>query len=61
MARHVDELLALLIRSPSCRKWRPALDGRMLGEYREKIIGEYSRLLLAEHVSEASRRWKAGR
>ena len=37
-----------------------ALDRRMLGEYREKIIGEYSKLLLAEHVVEASRMLEGG-
>jgi membrane fusion protein, heavy metal efflux system len=31
-----------------------ALDKRILGEYREKIIGEYSKLLFAQRVSEAS-------
>src|SRR5262245_16104126 len=54
VARHVDELLALLAQKPKLTQVEAALDNRMLGEYREKIIGEYSRLLFAEHVSEAS-------
>ncbi|HEY2414210.1 MAG TPA: efflux RND transporter periplasmic adaptor subunit [Pirellulaceae bacterium] len=54
VARHVDELLVLLQQKPKLPEVDQALKERMLGEYREKIIGEYSRLLFAEHVSETS-------
>jgi cobalt-zinc-cadmium efflux system membrane fusion protein len=54
VARHVDELLVLLQQKPKLPEVDTALKERMLGEYREKIIGEYSRLLFAERVSESS-------
>jgi cobalt-zinc-cadmium efflux system membrane fusion protein len=54
VSKHVDELLALLMQKPKLSEVETALDKRMLGEYREKIIGEYSKLLLAEHVLAAS-------
>jgi len=60
VSKHVDELLGLLMQKPKLSEVETALDRRMLGEYREKIIGEYSRLLLAEHVVEASRTLEGG-
>jgi len=60
VARHVDELLDLLQQKPKLPDVDKALKERMLGEYREKIIGEYSRLLFAEHVSESSMSLEGG-
>jgi cobalt-zinc-cadmium efflux system membrane fusion protein len=60
VARHVDELLDLLQQKPKLPEVDKALKERMLGEYREKIIGEYSRLLFAEHVSESSMTLEGG-
>ncbi len=60
VARHVDELLVLLAQKPKLPDVDVALKERMLGEYREKIIGDYSKLLLAEHVLEASAALEGG-
>jgi len=60
VSSHVDELLALLTQKPKLSDVEAALDKRMLGEYREKIIGEYSKLLLAEHFVEASKTLEGG-
>src|SRR5947207_9232252 len=60
VSKHVDELLAILMQKPKLPEVESALDRRMLGEYREKIIGEYSKLLLAEHIVEASKTLEGG-
>lgn len=60
VARHVDELLALLQQKPKLPEVETALQDRMLGEYREKVIGAYSQLLFAERVSEASSALEGG-
>lgn len=60
VARHVDELLALLQQKPKLPEVENALQDRMLGEYREKIIGAYSQLMFAERVSEASSALEGG-
>ena len=52
--RHVDELLVLLTQKPTLPEVDKALKERMLGEYREKIIGDYSKLLLAQEILDAS-------
>ena len=60
VARHMDELLGLLMQKPKLPDVEVALEKRMLGDYREKIIGAYSRLLFAERVSEASTALEGG-
>jgi membrane fusion protein, heavy metal efflux system len=58
--RHVDELLALLNQKPTLPAVDKALKERMLGEYREKIIGDYSKLLLAQEILDASATLEGG-
>jgi cobalt-zinc-cadmium efflux system membrane fusion protein len=54
VAANVEHLLSLLENRPPLMELETALSGRVLGDYREKIIGAYSKLLLAERTSEAS-------
>jgi RND family efflux transporter MFP subunit len=60
VARNVDDLLGLLQQRPKLTEVETALDKRMLGDYREKIVGAYSKLLLAERVSDASSALEGG-
>ena len=60
VARNVDELLALLQKKPKLPYVEDALVNRTLGDYREKIVGAYSKLLLAERISEASSALQSG-
>lgn len=48
IAKNVDGLLALLAQRPKLEELEKSLDNRTLGEYREKVVGAYSKLLLAE-------------
>jgi cobalt-zinc-cadmium efflux system membrane fusion protein len=60
VAANVGELLTLLAQKPKLPQVEVALDKRSLGEYREKIIGAYSKLLLAELVVEETAGLESG-
>jgi cobalt-zinc-cadmium efflux system membrane fusion protein len=53
VAENVQSLLTLLSQRPKLADVEAALEGRMLGEYREKLVAAYSRLLAAERASQA--------
>ena len=48
VAKNVDDLLALLAQKPKLEEVEKALARRTLGDYRERIIAPYSKLVLAE-------------
>jgi cobalt-zinc-cadmium efflux system membrane fusion protein len=50
IADNVEELLALLQKKPTVPAAEAALGERSLGDYREKIMGAYSKLVLAERI-----------
>jgi RND family efflux transporter MFP subunit len=53
VAENVQSLLALLSQRPKLPDVEAALQGRMLGDYREKLVAAYSRLLVSERASQA--------
>jgi cobalt-zinc-cadmium efflux system membrane fusion protein len=50
IAENVEALLALLQKKPTVAALESALEERSLGDYREKIVGAYSKLALAERI-----------
>ncbi len=60
IAQNVEELLALLKQKPKLEEVEQALDKRTLGDYREKVVGAYSKLLLAESMVTASDSLESG-
>jgi len=60
VAENVDDLLALLAERPPLATVESRFDGRLLGTYRETILGAYSRLLFVEKVSESTAQLGAG-
>lgn len=53
VAENVQTLLALLSQRPKLADVEAALQGRTLGDYREKMVAAYSRLLMSERASQA--------
>jgi cobalt-zinc-cadmium efflux system membrane fusion protein len=60
IAGNVDALLAYLARRPSLADVEEAFEGRVLGAYREAILGAYSRLVFVEKVSDSTAQLGAG-
>ncbi|MBM3953947.1 MAG: efflux RND transporter periplasmic adaptor subunit [Planctomycetes bacterium] len=60
IAGNVDALLAYLARRPSLADVEAAFEGRVLGAYREAILGAYSRLVFVEKVSDSTAQLGAG-
>lgn len=50
IAKNVEELLAALGQRPKLEELEKTLDGRTLGDFREKVVGAYSKFLLAEQT-----------
>src|SRR5262245_12134682 len=50
IAENVESLLVLLQKKPAMAAVEAAVEERSLGDYREKIVGAYSKLLLAERI-----------
>jgi membrane fusion protein, heavy metal efflux system len=60
VAANVENLLSLLANRPPLADVEKNLQSRVLGDYREKIVGAYSKLLLAERVREATAALEGG-
>jgi len=60
IADNVQSLLAALAEHPPLDEVERRFDGRTLGDYREKILGAYSRLLLVEKVDAGTKQLGEG-
>ncbi len=60
IAENVDSLLEVLASHPPLETVEKQFDGRVLGAYREKILGAYSRLLFVEKVSASTKQLGEG-
>jgi RND family efflux transporter MFP subunit len=60
IARNVEELLARLAQRPKPEDVEQALQKRTLGEYRERVVAAYSKLLLAEATATATESLEGG-
>ena len=60
IATNVEALLATLASHPPLERIEKDFEGRVLGDYREKILGAYSRLLYVEKVNTSTRQLGEG-
>ena len=55
IATNVESLMAALASHPPLERIEKEFEGKVLGEYREKILGAYSRLLYVQKVDASTR------